>query len=432
VRRKLVPVGLERNDSCYYGSGKKYKRCHLDIDAAARGEGGPSLRSWEMDFDTGTGCVEFEDGNVVSGPLASGPRSGMAVRRSRFAFGARLLTLTLDDGEQLEVEIGKTGERPAVPVVYLDQLHWVTLAQQLRSPDRVRPAERKAAEAMLTLARARQIVLPIAGAHLTEMAGIGGHRRRDLAATMLGLCRGWQMRNPVRVRGDEYASALVGQAPVVGDVFTLEPGELFVDGSERPQAPADFPPDVADIFTRLVAVSSVYSAALDGERLDMRVGRDAAARWAADFPPLARYMRDQRIGEEHARMNAYGRFISDQQLELARCATASGVGPSTFSAWLDQVLPNQLCGMPYVGRLAEVLYLRLRNADDKWEANDLNDMNFLCCAAGYADVLVGEKKTTEYLRRAEPRVRPGAHVCHNLTQAVAYLHHLHDRDAEPR
>jgi hypothetical protein len=57
--------------------------------------------------------------------------------------------------------------------------------------------------------------------------------------------------------------------------------------------------------------------------------------------------------------------------------------------------------MPYGGRLYEVLYHRLRNADDTWERNDLIDMNFLCCAAGYADIVVGEKQTTEYLRRAE-------------------------------
>lgn len=55
--------------------------------------------------------------------------------------------------------------------------------------------------------------------------------------------------------------------------------------------------------------------------------------------------------------------------------------------------------MPCVARLGEVLYLRLRNADEKWEAKDLNDMNFLCAAADYADATVGKKKTIEYLRR---------------------------------
>ena len=77
--------------------------------------------------------------------------------------------------------------------------------------------------------------------------------------------------------------------------------------------------------------------------------------------------------------------------------------------------------MPYVGRLSEVLYLRLRNADEKWEANDLNDLNFLCAAAGYADIIIGEKKTIEYLRRAESRVPPSSQLCRQLSEAVGLL-----------
>lgn len=80
--------------------------------------------------------------------------------------------------------------------------------------------------------------------------------------------------------------------------------------------------------------------------------------------------------------------------------------------------------MPYVGRLHEVLYHRLRNADDKWERNDLIDMNFLCCAAGYADIVVGEKQTSEYLRRAASISAPGAAVCRTLPEAVEALRRL--------
>ncbi|MFZ1154636.1 MAG: hypothetical protein WAN93_07005 [Solirubrobacteraceae bacterium] len=48
-------------------------------------------------------------------------------------------------------------------------------------------------------------------------------------------------------------------------------------------------------------------------------------------------------------------------------------------------------------------------------------MNYLCAAAGYADITVGEKKTIEYLRRAEPRVPPGSQLCRQLSEAVALL-----------
>lgn len=45
-------------------------------------------------------------------------------------------------------------------------------------------------------------------------------------------------------------------------------------------------------------------------------------------------------------------------------------------------------------------------------------MNFPCAAAGYADLTVGEKKTIDYLRRAEARVRPGSQLCPRLSNAV--------------
>jgi hypothetical protein len=80
-----------------------------------------------------------------------------------------------------------------------------------------------------------------------------------------------------------------------------------------------------------------------------------------------------------------------------------------------------MAAMPYLGRLEQVIFHRLRNADDRWEANDLNDLNFLACAAGYADVVVGEKKTTAYLLRAETTLGRRAATCRTLARAVQHL-----------
>lgn len=48
-------------------------------------------------------------------------------------------------------------------------------------------------------------------------------------------------------------------------------------------------------------------------------------------------------------------------------------------------------------------------------------MNYLCAAAGYADITIGEKKTIEYLRHSEPRVRDGSLLCRRFTEAVDLL-----------
>jgi hypothetical protein len=58
------------------------------------------------------------------------------------------------------------------------------------------------------------------------------------------------------------------------------------------------------------------------------------------------------------------------------------------------------------------------NADDRWERNDLNDLLYLCCAAAYADIVVGEKKTCNYLQRVQSNVTPGAQVFAGLADAL--------------
>ena len=121
------------------------------------------------------------------------------------------------------------------------------------------------------------------------------------------------------------------------------------------------------------------------------------------------------------RYSGRARLIADQGQDLARAADSAGVSPEQFGAWLSDEFLEDLERMPYVGRLGEVLYLRLRNADDKWEANDLNNMNFLSAAAGYADITIGDKKTSNTCAASSRGLRPGSQVCRRLSEAVEIL-----------
>jgi len=53
--------------------------------------------------------------------------------------------------------------------------------------------------------------------------------------------------------------------------------------------------------------------------------------------------------------------------------------------------------MPFFALWVDVLGERLSNFQARWESNDLIDMMFLGCAAAYADVVVAERKATNYL-----------------------------------
>jgi hypothetical protein len=136
----------------------------------------------EIDFDAQTTRIEFVDGRVIFGPKPPAMPKRSVVRRSRTDFERRLLFLGLDDGETLELDIGAPGQPvpPEAPVLYLDQLHWIGLAQSLWAPHRLRTGDREAVATLIALARDQRILLPIASAHLNEMGPVTGRRRRDL------------------------------------------------------------------------------------------------------------------------------------------------------------------------------------------------------------------------------------------------------------
>lgn len=381
------------------------------------------IRATEIDLDASTLRLEFSDGRIVRGPMTSEIPGESAVRRLRADIQQRVLELTLDDGRHLTVDIGLPRQRvpSGTPVLYLDQLHWVSLAQCLWAPDRLRESERQAARTLVSLAREQRILLPCAAAHFTEMAGVTGRRRRDLALTIFGLSRGWQMQSPLRIRGEEYTASLLGRPLALDGVFTLDPGVLFAGGPKPPSLMSGIPHDLAEAMSRVIAMSAVCSAILGDEPLDMSRGDASAERWATGFPPLAAHMRERGVEASQARLMVHGRFISDQSEDVAAAAARAGVTQDRLAEWLNDELPLRFAQMPYVARLEEVMYLRLRNADDRWQANDLNDLNFLCAAAAYADITIGEKKTTEYLRRAESRVPSGSELCRRLSEGVELL-----------
>jgi hypothetical protein len=301
------------------------------------------------------------------------------------------------------------------PIVYLDQNHWVDLAKCMYSPGLLNPQVRAACEAVTELARDGRIVLPLSGAHLVETSRRRGRSRRDLAMTMLQLSRGWQMRTPLDVRQSELRAELSchGASPRcplgAPAVFTLEPGALFVDNHQYiTMDPQDWPERLCFVF-------------LDDEPVDDSRGRELAELWAVSHQELAKYQRSVAMPKEHIRINARARLLVDLGLEACRAAHATGLEPAELTAWMTRHSEDSIARMPYVGRLQEVLWHRLSNADEKWKPNDLNDAHFLACAAAYADVVVGERATIEYLRRAERRCVPGAHACRTINEACAHL-----------
>ena len=104
------------------------------------------------------------------------------------------------------------------PIIYLDQCHWITLAQAQFTRRKILSSnELAAADFILKAASDGRIRLPLSVAHMVETAKAGnGPRRQQLADTMLSAYDGWHMNNPITVRGEEMARALIQQQASCG------------------------------------------------------------------------------------------------------------------------------------------------------------------------------------------------------------------------
>jgi hypothetical protein len=397
-----------------------------------RRSGGPpagpplsALSSYGLDLDRQLAIVELADGTRHELPLPRTLHTREAgLRRAIYRTAEAELEVTLPAGDEVILEMVDPGgriRRMPGPVVYLDQLHWVTLAQCRWAPEKVAAGERAAAEELIALARRREITVALSSANMTETTQMDGRHRRHMATTLLAVSRGWQMRNPIAVRGREIRAALAGADPAVEGVFTLDPGAVFAEGPAAPAAPADFPPEWQRWFQTMTSVNAMVAAIIDDEGIKNADAKAMAAAWGRSHHELAKHMRENHTPKEHRRVAARGKLIGDLRQELAAAAAAEEIDGERLGRWLEGGLEDDLGRMPYLGRQHEVILERLSNADDHWEANDLADVNYLCCAAGYADFLVAEKKLCGYLNRVERRVPQGAIVCRKLAEVIEPL-----------
>jgi hypothetical protein len=379
------------------------------------------MRSLAIDYERREIQVEPAAGNPVTAPLES-TATPEFIARASYAVPADEVTLVFRGGDQVTLEVGAQPREMRRPIVYLDQNHWVSLAQSRYAPEKLRVQEREAAAALSRLAASGEVILPLSGAHAVETARSDGRWRHNVAMTMLRLSRGWQMLSPVKARGLELSDDMAGRArnrERRAAVFTLEPNALFTT-VDKPVDPSDLPPAARALVRRLTWASAFAETLLENEITDEPRGRELTAKWARVHGELAAFMRAERIPREDARLNARAAVLADLQQEIAGAASRAALSQPEFERWLESVRTD-MHRLPYVGRLEELLYHRLRDGSGRWEPNDLNDVQFLCCAAGYADVVACEKKTADHLQRAARRADPAAVVCNSLADAWAAL-----------
>ncbi len=376
----------------------------------------------KVDFKRSEVLIPAGNGSPIRKALPFVVPGKVAFEFAEFDPRSDLIEFVHQNGTRVGAEITPLGSGASAvadrPVVYLDQCHWITLARQLWAPEKVLERERDAAGELIKMARAREVILPISSANLTEMTPADGAFRRNLGLTMLQLSWGWQMRNPVHVRGAELRALFAGERPLASDVFTLAPGALFI--GETPLVAPLVRDPIATFTQRMSEVFAIYQVAVEDEKIPNPEGKEMAQAWAQEQRRFALLLRKDRVGAEKVEHYAAARLVHDLAEEVLAAARTADLSDEQIELWLAEKLDDDVNEMPSLGTFHRTIFDRVKNPEAKWEANHFNDIQFLSCAAAYADVVVGEKETTEHLRHAQ-RGRAGAKICRKLPEAIDQL-----------
>ena len=392
-----------------------------------------------LTIDNDENCVEAE---TTDGTIYKAAESRLAelnfsdlrrdFRRVTFVPASGTVVMTTPHGDELVVEVFRGEDqferRAGRPVVYLDQNKWVALACAVHSPNRLIGPELDAAQEVIELARQRRLILPLSSGHLIETGRCDREWRQHLAPLMVSLSRGWLMTDPILVRRLELQALFASRADnssSPSDVITLNPARLYPENLLTPRT-ADLPEELGVLSDTLSSVTSIYAALLENEVLDSVAGFEAAASWAHSHQNLATELRSNTRARQLSREVTRARFLTDLGDDLHQAVLRGGVTVQAFGEWLAESAEHDLASSPYLGRMRDVIHFRLRNAGDTWEPNDLIDMLYLPCAAAYADIVVCERKTGDYLRRAQRTRIDGARV---LTSFVDLVHLLNEMAA---
>lgn len=375
-----------------------------------------------LDYETGNVSIVANDGRIVVDRINPIQDRGLVTRSTFIPAESRMEIIA--GGETIVMTLGTSNQSLPAPVVYLDQNHWIDFARWRKARDSVDSHKAAFYDRLASAVSDGRAVVPLSGAHLTETSKRGGTSRLELAATMLAYSRGWQLRTALGLRRAELR-ALFGGAPVQRDeAVTLSP-EAILDMPPDRSLGQDLGPELAGLVRRQVWACVLVSLLLD-EAPDADAGREKATLWAQSFAPLAQSLRTNPRARAWARDLTRTRFISDLGTDLPAAASESGIEPEQFGLWLKEDAEADIQATPGLGRLREVLHLRISNADDRWERNDLNDWMYLSYAAAYCDLVLGERKTIHYLRRAGTKVSPGAVLHMRARDALPDLERLVD------
>ncbi|MFJ9177076.1 hypothetical protein [Streptomyces sp. NPDC102360] len=401
-------------------------------------ESNPSITLITMDRAASCTIFTRSDGKEARFPLDPSPFEGTSViARLDFSPALAALLATTLSGDQVLFEMpleGVTDQLAERLVVYLDQNQWSLLSNAVHGAPKSSEPDRAAARRLREWVDQRRIVLPASAGHYYETGKrFSTDKRYDLGLTVLQYSRGWQMRDPLQVRRNELHDVFCHRLDRPGSVrnapvFTLAPDALYSPtrwvGAELPST---FPNHFVFKPNALLAASVSIDAMLDTQRVEE--GPDTG--WTAESQRFSDWLDELDQDSQQKRRAIDIHLVKDLQQDLAEEAAAADVTEELFRRWGFRGWVRAIGESPAVGLFREMLHSRHLNKGTTWRPNDLTDMIYLSCAAGYADVVVCEKHMRDPLQHGLKRMGRSAPVYRRLTDAVAAIEEALEASSVP-
>lgn len=315
-----------------------------------------------------------------------------------------------------------TESGPHRPTIYLDQNKWSELARAVLVPERVRTSEEMyAALELIRFASDDGAILPLASAHLLETSGLSGDRRYEVGVTIASFSNGWQMRHPWKVFEQEAIEALARRRPdrVIDTgrpVVTTEPNAWMQDTGAMGLGPR--PEANTELFMSMLSAPGVMVQQLIDPEADHR---EPLTAWVSIHERITSQFKTLKLPKGQRRAVARRRFWNEN-IGTYRQALYKVFGSVDFPTFSDKELKGLLREGPMTALLSELFATRFVDQSTKWESNDLVDMLYLSCAAGYCDYVVAETKTATHLQQIQRRLGMKVNVFTNLQSLVEVLH----------
>ena len=388
-------------------------------------EAQPSIVLVTMDRETSSVVFVRSDGKEARFPLESSPFTDTSIL-SRLQYTPKLdwLVAVTQKNDDVVFELPKPGcaeQLGSRLVVYLDQNQWSTVAKARHDQARISEEDSEAARQLTELVYQRQIILPASAGHYSETTKkFDTTMRYNIGLTVLQLSHGWQIRDPLQVRRNEFYNVFrrrfaEGTAVREYPVFTLDPNVVHGPwrGGQSYQTPQDFSPDAAFQHEALTSATALIDVMLDTERCEP--GPDAG--WAQANQRFSDWLDGEARNSQQKRKSIDVLFLKDLSKEIAEEAHAAGTTIEQVRSWLQRAT-DDIRRLPATGLFREMLHDRHLNRGTKWSPNDLTDMVYLSCAAGYADFVVCEQHMRSVLAQGLRRLGRPQHVFRGLQQAL--------------